>query len=57
MDRNQQVLASAFRKARGKRGAVVRHGISPDMAEKAVDKLVIKIAKAKSVKDVVEYST
>lgn len=57
MDRNQQALASGFRKAKGKKGAVVRLGIKPEMTVKQVEKLVIKLAKAKAVEEGVKYST
>lgn len=63
MDRNQQVLASAFRKAKGKRGAIIRHSISPSLKDDkgeitpAAEKLIVKLAKAKALKEGVEYST
>lgn len=57
MDRNQQALASAFRKAKGKRGAIVRLKIKPTMKTKAIEALAIKLAKAKAIEDGVKYNT
>lgn len=48
MDRNQHVLAIAFKKAKGKRGAIARLGITPEMAPDAKKKLVISLAEAKA---------
>lgn len=51
MDRNQHVLAIAFRKAKGKKGAIKRLGITPEMDNDARRDLVISLAEAKSEKD------
>lgn len=71
MDQNQQVLAKAFRKTKGKRGAVIKHGISIELYKHDEDgklivpnelapagvKLITKLAKAKAIKEGGEYST
>ena len=51
MDRNQHVLAIAFRKAKGKKGAIKRLGVTPEMDNDARRDLVISLAEAKAEKD------
>ena len=51
MDRNQHVLAIAFRKAKGKKGAIARLGITPQMDNDTRRNLVISLAEAKAKKD------
>jgi hypothetical protein len=51
MDRNQHVLAIAFRKAKGKKGAIKRLGIDPAMDNDTRRDLVISLAEAKAKKD------
>jgi len=51
MDKNQHVLAIAFRKAKGKKGAIARLGITPDMDNDTRRDLVISLAEAKAKKD------
>jgi hypothetical protein len=51
MDKNQHVLAIAFRKAKGKKGAIKRLGITPEMDNDTRRNLVISLAEAKSKKD------
>lgn len=48
MNRNQHVLAIAFKKAKGKRGAIKRLGIVPDMDSDAKKALIYKLAEAKA---------
>lgn len=51
MDKNQHVLAIAFRKAKGKKGAIKRLGIDPAMDNDTRRNLVISLAEAKAKKD------
>jgi len=48
MDKNQHVLAIAFRKAKGKKGAIKRLGISPEMDNDSRRTLVISLAETKA---------
>jgi hypothetical protein len=49
MDRNQQVLAIAFKKAKRKLQRIKELGITADMSEDAIDSLVTQLAEAKAV--------
>lgn len=49
MDRNPQVLATAFKKARAKLKKINQLGITPDMSEDDIDKLVIKLSEIKGI--------
>ena len=49
MDKNQQVLAIAFKKAKRKLQRIAELNITPKMTEKAIDKLVVDLATAKAV--------
>lgn len=51
MDRNQHVLAIAFKRARGKKGAIARLGIDPAMDNDTRRNLVISLAETKAKKD------
>ena len=49
MEKNQEALALAFKKARYKKTRIAELGITPDMTDEAVDVLVEKLALAKAV--------
>jgi hypothetical protein len=51
MDRNQHVLAIAFKRAKGKKGAIARLGIDPFMDNDTRRNLVISLSEAKAKKD------
>lgn len=51
MERNQQVLAIAFKKAKAKIKRIKEMCITSDMAEEAVDKLVMDLAAAKCLEE------
>jgi hypothetical protein len=48
MGKNQQALALAFKKCRGKLSKIKEYGITPDMKEKDIDALIERLAEAKA---------
>ncbi len=48
MNKNQEILALAFRKAKAKNERIKEHDISADMSAEATEQLVIKLAKLKN---------
>lgn len=51
MDKNQQVLAAAFKKAKRKLKRIKELGIKPDMTEEQIDEIVVRLAEAKAIED------
>ena len=51
MDRNQQVLAAAFKKAKRKINKIKELGVTPDMDEDAQYELVKRLAEAKAIEE------
>jgi hypothetical protein len=49
MDKNQQVLAVAFKRTKRKLARIKDLGITPDMPEDAIDKIVVDLATAKAL--------
>jgi len=51
MDKKQEVMAIAFRHAKGKSLKIKELGITPGMSAEEQDALIVKLAKAKSTND------
>jgi hypothetical protein len=54
MDKNQQVLATAFKKTKSKLGKIKEMGITPDFTEDQVTALTQRLAEAKAIEDGVD---
>ncbi len=51
MDKNQQVLAVAFKKAKRKIQRIKELGITPKMSTKKIDEIVTRLAEAKAIEE------
>ena len=49
MERNQKVAAQAFKKTKRKLQRIKELGITPDMTEEQIDKIVVDLATAKAL--------